>query len=256
MHLYPRLDVVGNIPVRLVYACPSNWWAAAYTTLVPFVMCGSSSTSSSGVVTFFFSRVLLTFFLVWLRCPLIVASDCSRYFLTCCAVSVGHVTKFPASMDFMNVDGRVDPAAACSYYIAPCTLFISYTLVVISSLLLLYLFPHSWFLLSNGTVHNPVDLSLCPSMSTLPCTVTSPSNSVAFPSLNKTWYPASHICPHDNKEWVSRPFIMWADQALWLKLGIAKSAVTVDSSFCPSSSLMWIGICSRHMLVQYAPRFR
>jgi hypothetical protein len=90
MYLYPRLDVVGNLPVKSVYVCPSNAWIAAYTTLVCFVMCGSYSTSSSGAVTFFFGRVLLTFSLVWLRCPLIVASDFSRYFLTCCAVSVGH----------------------------------------------------------------------------------------------------------------------------------------------------------------------
>jgi hypothetical protein len=202
--VYPRIDVVWNLPVRSVYVCPSYWWVAAYTTLVRFVMCGSYSSSSSRVVTFFFGRVLLIFFLIWLRCPLIFASDFSRYFLTYCAVSVGYVMKFPASMALMNVDGTGDPAAACSYWIASCTLFISYTFIFISSLLLLYLFPHSWFLLSNGTVHNPVDLSLCHSISTLPCTVTSPLNHVAFPSSNKTRYPASHICPHDNKEWVAR----------------------------------------------------
>jgi hypothetical protein len=96
MYLYPRLDVVDNLPVRSAYVCPSNSWVAVYTVLVRFMMCGSYSTYSFGVVTFFFGRVLLTFFLVWLRRPLIFASDFSRYFLTCCAASVGHVMKFPA----------------------------------------------------------------------------------------------------------------------------------------------------------------
>jgi hypothetical protein len=48
---------------------------------------------------------------------------------------------------------------------------------------------------------------------------------------------------------------MWAERALWLKSGIAKSAVAVDASFCPSGSLTWIGICALRMLVQYDPRF-
>jgi hypothetical protein len=66
-------------------------------------------------------------FLVWFKCPFTVASDFSRYFVTCSGVSVDQVVKFPAFIALTNVDGTREPAAACKYCMASYTLLISYT---------------------------------------------------------------------------------------------------------------------------------
>jgi hypothetical protein len=192
--------------------------------------------------------VLLIFFLVWLKCPLTVASDFSRYLFTCYGVSVGQVVKFPAFIALTNIDGTGEPAAACKYCMVSYTLLISYTLFMDSSLLVLFA--------SNGTVHNPVEWSCCPCVTIRPYTDTLPSITCARPLSNSTLYPASHICPQESSEWLARSLMMCADLALRLKVVHAKSAVALDAKVVSSGSCTLIGMCACLLLMQYAPRSR
>jgi hypothetical protein len=191
--------------------------------------------------------VLLTFFLVWFKCPLMVASDFSRYLFTCAGVSVGQVVKFPAFIALMNVDGTGEPAAECKYCMASYTFLFSYTLFMDSSFLVLFT--------SNGTVHNPVEWSRCPCMTIRPCTSTLPLITCVHPSSNITLYPASHICPQESSKWLARSLMMCAYLALRLNVVHAKSAVALDAKVVPSGSFTLICMCACRLLKQYAPRF-
>jgi hypothetical protein len=137
---------------------------AAYLRFVPSSMCGSTSSlyvlSPFFDVVFYFGFMILIVFLCWFMWPFIVASNFSRYCLTLCAVRLGRVVKFPASMALVKVDFTGENADACKYCVASYTLDILYKLLLISSCCFMYscaiILIHVLF---NGTVHNPVSLS-------------------------------------------------------------------------------------------------
>jgi hypothetical protein len=137
---------------------------AAYVRFVHSFMCGLTSSSSVLSpffdVVFSFGFMLLTFFLCWFMWPFIIATDFSRYCLTWCAVRLGHVVKFPASMDLTKVDFTGENADAFKYCVASYTLDISHTLLLISSCFFLcYCVIILIRVLFNVTVHNPFSLS-------------------------------------------------------------------------------------------------
>jgi hypothetical protein len=177
-----------------------------------------------------------------------VALDFSRYLFTCSAVSVGQVVKFPVLIALMNVDGTVEPAAACKYCMTLYTLLISYILSMDSLFLVVFS--------SNGTVHNPVGWSRCPCITIRPFTATFTYITCARPASKSTLYPASHIFPQESSEWLARLLMTCADLAWSLKVVHARSAVALEDNVVPFGSLTFIGMCACFLLMQYAPRLR
>jgi hypothetical protein len=95
---------------------------------------------------------------------------------------------------------------------------------------------------SNGTVHNPVERSRCPYMTTRPCTDTLPSITCACPLSKRTLYRASHICPHESSKWLARSLMLCVDRARILKVGHANSAVALGDKVVPSGNFTLIGM--------------